>query len=485
MTAHSATWSAQPVPVFLSYSHRDEPWKERLKRALASLSQHRYITIWDDRKIPAGTAWEPEIEQHLREARIVLVLVTEDYVHSEWCLKELDIARSDQARRVIPLFVKRVALVEDDPIRALQGLPRDMNWADNWRPEEQNIPRALIADGILEEVHGLRRPGDSGSQMAVKAATAEVLFSLDSPKFVDRETQEREFNDFWDVVSSSRAGTAQIYLLPAADIDCPDYFLDRLHGDTIQRLAGSLKGTDKAAIHRVQVLREPRYQNLEVLKNDLARDLFVEFDAIDLWDRRDRTRLSAQPLAALDRFRLFTFILIEQTIHTDHAARVLPELLSWYVDTFWAGFHADAQVLVFLHLRYPAPPVPRTALDRINRLFRSGRSATASSSQAQLEAHLKKVFPEGRANVVPDVASAPVKVLPQLAPIQPDDIKNWLGRFFEPRHEIDITARRLFKEVLKESGDTRLSYFCDPLGEFYDQFVRTNIADRRLPQRAR
>jgi hypothetical protein len=463
-----------PVPVFLSYSHRDEAWKDDLKCALGSLSEYGHIAIWDDRKIPAGTAWEPEIEQPLRGARIVLLLVTEHYINSKWCRKECDIAREHPDRRVIPLFIKRVALAAGDPILAFQGLPRDMKWADHWPANEQNKPRALIADGILEEVYTFGTHSQPQPQPAIQVAASRLHL-----KFVDRETQEREFKDFWDVASWSRPGTAQIYLLPAMEIDCPDYFIDRLRDDTVERLARSFKGVQKAAIDRVTISGEPRYQNLEHLQRDLARDLFEEFDALPLWNP---AQLSAKPLAFLDRFRLHSFVVIEQTIRADLATPLLLRLLPWYVDSFWAGFRADAQVLVFLHLAYPTPQALRPARDWLRRL---ARKSAPSSNEIQLEALLHQAFPQGRANLLPDALGAPVKMLPQLAPIQLEDIKNWLRRFFEPRHLIDPTARRLFEGVLRESGGTRLSFFYRPLDEFYDRYVRAQSGASRPPQGTR
>lgn len=40
--------------VFVSYSHRDEKWKDLLKPHLKMLEQADRLTIWDDRKIDAG-----------------------------------------------------------------------------------------------------------------------------------------------------------------------------------------------------------------------------------------------------------------------------------------------------------------------------------------------------------------------------------------------------------------------------------------------
>jgi len=64
----------------------------------------------------------------------------------------LNLQHADPGKRVVPLFVRYVSLAPDDRIRPLQGLPRDMKWADSWSRDEQNKPRGLIADGILEQI---------------------------------------------------------------------------------------------------------------------------------------------------------------------------------------------------------------------------------------------------------------------------------------------------------------------------------------------
>ena len=118
MAAPSLTLLAPPLHVFLSYSHRDEEWKDGLKRALASLSTNGYITIWDDRKIPAGTAWEDQIEAELSGAAITLLLISENYLNSAYCRRERDLAIECQRRhprttRVVPIFVQRVTRSEE------------------------------------------------------------------------------------------------------------------------------------------------------------------------------------------------------------------------------------------------------------------------------------------------------------------------------------------------------------------------------------
>ncbi len=46
-------------PVFLSYSHADERWKDRLVQQLRVLEPEGDFVVWDDRMIAAGSDWFP------------------------------------------------------------------------------------------------------------------------------------------------------------------------------------------------------------------------------------------------------------------------------------------------------------------------------------------------------------------------------------------------------------------------------------------
>ena len=54
--------TARPA-VFISYSHLDEDWKDRLVSHLRVLEREGELDVWDDRRIGAGEDWRPEIEQ--------------------------------------------------------------------------------------------------------------------------------------------------------------------------------------------------------------------------------------------------------------------------------------------------------------------------------------------------------------------------------------------------------------------------------------
>jgi hypothetical protein len=101
-----------PLEVFFSYSHQDERFRDELGKHLIMLKRDGIISAWHDRKIGAGTEWEGQIDEHLNTARVVLVLVSVDFLNSRYCYdKELKraLARHDaREARVIPGDPQRV-----------------------------------------------------------------------------------------------------------------------------------------------------------------------------------------------------------------------------------------------------------------------------------------------------------------------------------------------------------------------------------------
>jgi len=70
--------------VFVSYSHADADWLDRLRKFLRPLEEQDLIRIWDDTKIQVGSDWTNEIEKSLKSAKMAVFLVTQDFLNSEF-----------------------------------------------------------------------------------------------------------------------------------------------------------------------------------------------------------------------------------------------------------------------------------------------------------------------------------------------------------------------------------------------------------------
>jgi hypothetical protein len=118
----------ETIEVFFSYSHKDERMREKLEKHLSALRRENVIAGWHDRKIMPGTEWKDQIDKHIETAHVVLLLVSADFLNSDYCydveLKRA-IARHDAGEaRVIPIILRPCDWL-NTPFGKLQALPRD------------------------------------------------------------------------------------------------------------------------------------------------------------------------------------------------------------------------------------------------------------------------------------------------------------------------------------------------------------------------
>src|SRR5215207_7952071 len=77
--------SSSPVEVFISYARRDEELLKELVKHLANLERQGVITDWHDRMIVPGSKWAEEIDNQLNKAKVFLLLVSPDFMASDYC----------------------------------------------------------------------------------------------------------------------------------------------------------------------------------------------------------------------------------------------------------------------------------------------------------------------------------------------------------------------------------------------------------------
>ena len=142
--------SNQPVKVFISYSHKDKDLRAELVRYLKPLERQGLISIGYDRNVSARV-WEKEINKHLEEAQIILLLVSPDYVASTYCYSiemKYALEQSENGNaRVIPLIL-RPADWHSTPFGKFQALPKNAKPLTTWANRDE---------AFVEIIQGIRR----------------------------------------------------------------------------------------------------------------------------------------------------------------------------------------------------------------------------------------------------------------------------------------------------------------------------------------
>lgn len=154
---------SEPTALFFSYSHKDESLRDELAAHLKLLERQGVIRGWHDRRIGAGTDWKNAIDEHLQRAGVILLLVSADFIASDYCydveMKRALVRRDAGEVIVIPVILRPCDRAQT-PFAQIQALPRDGKPVTSWSNRDEAWTD--VAKGIraaVEQLHaGVPQP---------------------------------------------------------------------------------------------------------------------------------------------------------------------------------------------------------------------------------------------------------------------------------------------------------------------------------------
>ena len=140
----------RPDEVFISYSHKDENLREELVVHLKALQRENVISFWHDRMINAGSEWKGEIDRRLETAGVILLLVSPDFIASDYC-NDIEVRRALERHAAgeavaIPIVVRPTDWLNLE-IAKLQSLPRDNRAVTSWSNRDEAFVEIKQASG--------------------------------------------------------------------------------------------------------------------------------------------------------------------------------------------------------------------------------------------------------------------------------------------------------------------------------------------------
>ena len=132
--------ASTPFRVFYSYSHADIRMLEKLRKHMAMLRRQGLITEWYDREIEAGSDWRQEIERELEAADVILLLVSADFLASDFCYEQEMTRAVERAQRGEALLIGVLLHPADwngSPFAGFQLVPRDARPISKWSDTDE------------------------------------------------------------------------------------------------------------------------------------------------------------------------------------------------------------------------------------------------------------------------------------------------------------------------------------------------------------
>jgi hypothetical protein len=144
--------------VFVSYAHEDRAMREELQKHLSLLQRDGSVEVWHDGELRAGEDWDRGTRAALDAAEIVLLLVSADFLASDYCFG-VEMRRSIERHQrdevtVVPVIL-RACEWKRAPFAQLLALPEDGRPITKWPDRDEAY--LSVAVGLRQVVATLRK----------------------------------------------------------------------------------------------------------------------------------------------------------------------------------------------------------------------------------------------------------------------------------------------------------------------------------------
>ncbi|MGH9855754.1 MAG: TIR domain-containing protein, partial [Blastocatellia bacterium] len=148
--------------IFISYSHTDEEWKDRLVGHLNVLQKEALLDPWDDRRIKSGDDWEPRIFEVVDSAVAAVLLITVDFLNSKFITtKEIPALlerRANDGMKIFPVIVSDCPWRRVSWLSPIQSLPKNGRALADLHGNARNKALSEIATEIADLLHHPAEP---------------------------------------------------------------------------------------------------------------------------------------------------------------------------------------------------------------------------------------------------------------------------------------------------------------------------------------
>lgn len=163
------------IEVLIIFERRDQAFLEELKKQFKPLELEGTISIWDASHVVGGGEWKRAIDEHIKSASIILLLMSADLIAStetyNQTQKALARRRTSPDISVIPVLLHTMDW-EYSEFAALEVLPTNRHPISSW--SNRHDAYLNVVQGIRAVCARINQPTQSGSQVEQQAPVSVV-----------------------------------------------------------------------------------------------------------------------------------------------------------------------------------------------------------------------------------------------------------------------------------------------------------------------
>lgn len=249
---------------FISYSHADERYLERLHKHMAMLTRAGLIDAWSDHRILPGSAIGKEVDRQLAASGLFIALVSPDYLASNYCYEtefKQALAMAEAGKlRIVAVILESCDWLSS-PFSELLALPKDGKAIAEWTNAN---------NAYLDVVQGLRRVIEDDAAQSDGGA-------ITSPKASSGGARRLKVRQEFDAIQRAEFADQSFAVIR-------DYFRDCcIEINTVDGLKARFTGMGDAAFTCTVVnrgMRQGRGEGHITIRNDKGRHHFGDISYV-------------------------------------------------------------------------------------------------------------------------------------------------------------------------------------------------------------
>jgi hypothetical protein len=202
------------MKAFISYSHKDESYLQKLQTALAQIKRQGILQDWTDHNIDVGDRFNQKINKELNASQLFIALLSPDYIASNYCyekeFQQAQLLEVETKIKIIPIIC-RPCDWKNTPFAAFKALPKDGKPISDWQNEDSaffNITE-MLRSLIQQPTHSttsVSQPGQTtGRKFQGRYKVRKDFDIVQKSNFVDKTFEEVKnfFKDYLEELAIS------------------------------------------------------------------------------------------------------------------------------------------------------------------------------------------------------------------------------------------------------------------------------------------